>query len=144
IGIPKTILISKYIIARSIDKLIVANIHGINISLGIGAYQKQLDGLQNILKKHVGPLILAGDFNSWSKERTAIMTRLAENLSLQVLAFNDEDRTTIFGGPVDHILYRGLKPLTYEVHPVSSSDHNPITVTFRLARTQAIAEPKSL
>jgi len=142
IGVPKTILISKYIITGSIDKLLVANIHGINISLGTGAYQKQIDGLQNILKKHDGPLILAGDFNNWSKERTAIMTRLIENLSLHALAFDDEGRTAFFGGPVDHILYRGLKPLTYEAHPVSSSDHNPITVTFRLARPQTVAEPK--
>jgi len=142
IGVPKTILISKYMITDSIDKLLVANIHGINISLGTGAYQKQIDGLQNILKKHDGPLILAGDFNNWSKERTAIMTRLVENLSLQALAFDDESRTAFFGGPVDHILYRGLKPLTYEAHPVSSSDHNPITVTFRLARPQTVAEPK--
>ncbi len=143
IGVPKTILISKYIITGSIEELLVANIHGINFSLGIGAYQQQLDGLQEILEKHDGPLILAGDFNNWSNKRTAIITRLAENLSLQVLDFAGENRTTFFGDPVDNILYRGLKLLNYEVHSVSSSDHNPITVTFRLMQTQAVAEPKS-
>ncbi|NOQ45897.1 MAG: endonuclease/exonuclease/phosphatase family protein [Desulfobulbaceae bacterium] len=140
IGVPKTILISRYMIAGSTDKLLVANIHGINISLGTGAYQKQLDGLQNILEKHEGPIILAGDFNNWSKKRTAIMTSMVENLSLQALAFDGKARTTFFGDPVDHILYRGLKPVTYEVHPVTSSDHNPISVTFRLARTQPAAD----
>ncbi len=136
IGVPKTILISKYMITRSIDKLIVANIHGINISLGIGAYQKQLDGLQNILEKHDGPLILAGDFNNWSKGRTKIMTDFAKKLSLHILPIEGERRSTFFGDPVDHILYRGLKPLGYEVYPVTTSDHNPISVTFRLTRTE--------
>ena len=132
IGVPKTILISGYTIAGSTEKLLVANIHGINISLGVGAYQEQLDSLQKVLKKHDGPIILAGDFNNWSKERTAIMTSLAENLGLQTLSFDDDGRTTFFGGPVDQILYRGLEPVTHRVHEVTSSDHNPISVTFRL------------
>jgi len=132
IGVPKTILISSYTITGSKENLLVANIHGINISLGIGAYQEQLDSLQNVLKKHDGPIILAGDFNNWSEERTAIMMSLAESLALQALSFDDDGRTTFFGDPVDQILYRGLEPVTHRVHKVTSSDQNPISVTFRL------------
>jgi len=134
IGLPKTIVINTYGITGSIKKLLVANIHGINITLGTGSYQKQMDGLQNILEQHNGPIIMAGDFNNWCEERTAIMAHLVKSLSLQALTFDDEQRTTFFGDPVDHILYRGLKPVTYEVSPVKSSDHNPISVTFRLER----------
>lgn len=140
IGLPKTSLINRYQITGATEELLVVNIHGINMSLGIGAYQQQLDGLQNMVKKHDGPIIVAGDFNNWSKKRTAIMARLIENLSLHVLTFDDEVRTTFFGGPVDHILYRGLKPVTYAVHPVTSSDHNPISVTFRLLPSQPVAD----
>ena len=144
IGVPKTILISSYAIAGSAEKLLVANIHGINISLGVGAYQEQLDSLQDVLKKHDGPIILAGDFNNWSEERTAIMMSLAENLALQTLSFDDDSRTTFFGDPVDQIMYRGLEPVTYSVHKVTSSDHNPISVTFRLVRTLNATEAKLL
>ncbi len=144
IGLPKTILISRYDIAGSVEKLLVANIHGINFSLGSRAYQEQLDALQNILLKHDGPIILAGDFNNWSKKRTAIMLRFSENLSLQMILFVDEDRTTFFGDPVDHILYRGLEPVTNAVHPVTTSDHNPLSATFRLIRSQDAGEAEHL
>jgi endonuclease/exonuclease/phosphatase (EEP) superfamily protein YafD len=132
IGVPKTILISRYNIKNSAEDLLVANIHAINITLGTGSYREQFNGLQDILEKHDGPILLAGDFNNWNRERKKIMTALVDKLSLQVLAFDEENRTTFFGEPVDHILYRGLKPLSYEIHQVTSSDHNPISVVFRI------------
>lgn len=134
VGVPKTILIARYAIKNSEEELLVANIHGINITLGTASYQKQFDDLETILQKHNGPLIVAGDFNNWSDGRSAIMTNLANRLSLQKLTFEDELRTTFFGDPVDQIFYRGLKPLNFEVHLVESSDHHPISVNFRLSR----------
>lgn len=131
-GLPKTILVSKYAIAGSGDSLLVANIHSINITLGIEAYTEQLNALQEVLQKHAGPIILAGDFNNWTMQRTAVIDSLVEKLALTLLTFEKEERTTFFGDPVDHILYRGVEPVSYRVVPVTSSDHNPITVTFRL------------
>ncbi len=136
IGVPKTILISRYNIKNSPKDLLVANIHAINITLGTGSYREQFDGLEGILEKHDGPILLAGDFNSWNRERIKIMTALIDKLSLQVLVFDEERRTTFFGEPVDHILYRGLKPVSYEIHQVTSSDHNPISVIFRVISTK--------
>jgi len=132
IGLPKTILINRYTIDGSSKKLLVANVHGINITLGVGAYSAQFEALGKILQKHDGPLILAGDFNNWSEERMTIIDSLVEDLSLTVLPFDGEGRTLFFGDPVDHILFRGLEPVAHLVHPVTSSDHNPISVTFRL------------
>jgi endonuclease/exonuclease/phosphatase (EEP) superfamily protein YafD len=136
IRIPKTILINTYPLTGSATELMVANIHGINITLGTGSYQQQMDSLKEILQEHTGPIILAGDFNNWNKDRTVIMANLIKTLSLQAFSFEDEQRSTFFGDPVDHILYRGLKPVSYEVTPVTSSDHNPIAVTFRLEKSQ--------
>ncbi len=134
IGLPKTILINRYGITGSSDELLVATVHGINFTLGIGAYRAQFQALGDILKKHEGPIILAGDFNNWSDKRTAVIDLLVEDLSLSAISFENEGRTTFFGDPVDHILYRGLKPVAHTVHPVTSSDHNPISVTFRIHR----------
>jgi len=144
IGVPKTILISRYGIDGESEDLLAANIHGINIALGVVNYRKQFDALFAIVEHHRGPLILAGDFNNWSKERNAVMDLLATRLSLRALAFDDEGRTRFFGVPVDHILYRGLDPVAYAIHPVTSSDHNPISVTFRLAREKGLRRSKPL
>jgi endonuclease/exonuclease/phosphatase (EEP) superfamily protein YafD len=140
IRVPKTILINTYEITGSSTPLLVANIHGINITLGTGSFKKQMNELQKILEQHCGPIILAGDFNNWSKARTAIMSELVRSISLQVLTFDDEQRITFFGTPVDHILYRGLNPVDYKVSPLTSSDHYPISVTFRLKQTQPETE----
>ncbi len=136
VGLPKTILINRYGIIGSDDELWVVTVHGINITLGTYAYKAQFQALGDILKRHRGSLILAGDFNNWSDGRIAVIDHLIEDLSLSVLPFKDEGRTNFFGDPVDHILYRGLEPVTHVVHPVTSSDHNPISVTFRLAQSK--------
>ena len=129
---PKTIIVSRYPISGSLEQLLVANIHGINITLGIEAYQKQFDALQVVLEKHKGPLVLVGDFNNWNDRRTGVVDLLAEKLSLRVLAFDGGGRTRFFDKPVDQVLFRGLEPVAHTVHVVISSDHNPISVTFRL------------
>jgi len=133
VGLPKTILVSRYVITGSAQKLAVANVHGVNITLGIEAYREQFLALKKLLQSHRGPLVIAGDFNNWNDRRTAVIDRLVEDLALTLLVFEDEGRTTFFGQPVDHILYRGLEPVSLLVHSVTSSDHNPISVTFRLA-----------
>jgi len=94
--------------------------------------QKILFKQREPLLNHSGPLILAGDFDNWSDGRSAIIVKLINRLSLQAVSFDGERRVKFLGEPVDHILYRGLKPLNREVHLVKSSDHNPISVSFRL------------
>ena len=134
IGLPKTALINTYAIKGSSEKLLVANVHGINITLGTEAYKEQFGKLQHVLRQHNGPMIVAGDFNNWGNKRKAIVDTLVGNLDLTPVPFKNEHRTRVFGDPVDNVLYRGLYPISFTSHSVVSSDHNPITVTFRLAR----------
>lgn len=133
-GLPKTALVSLYPIANSSKQLMVANIHGVNFTLGTAIYQKQFQALKQLLDNHTGPIILAGDFNNWSDGRTAVIEELAGELGLIALSFEDDERTTVFNSPIDHILYRGLDVVSNDVHSVESSDHNPITAVFRLER----------
>ena len=133
VGLPKTILVNRYAVTGSTEDLTVVNVHGINITLGLDAYLAQFLALKKLLQGHSGPLIIAGDFNNWSDRRTAVIDLLVEDLALTSLVFGDEGRATFFGEPVDHILYRGLEPVSHVVHTVTSSDHNPISVIFRLA-----------
>ncbi len=142
--LPKTMLVNSYKIKGSAENLLVVNLHGINFSLGTGAYAEQLSALYGILKFHDGPVLLAGDFNDWSEKRKEIVLNFVQKLSLRPLSYTDKRRTTFFGDPVDHIYYRGLEPINNKVHKVTSSDHNPITATFRIKRGQHVSRLENL
>ena len=132
ITIPKTVLITRYPMTKTDRSLLVANIHSINFSLSIEEFRDQLQRMDQILTRHQGPLIISGDFNTWSDERMALVTSVTKNLGLKAVTFGENKRTTIFGHDIDHIYYRGLEPVEAIVTPVTTSDHNPMLVTFRL------------
>lgn len=133
---PKSILVSTYPIAGSHQTLLVANVHGINFTLGLESYHLQFTALREVLQKHRGPIILAGDFNSWLNERQAILDTLSQELSLQRVAYESHRRITVFGNPIDHVYYRGLEIVEASSPSVTSSDHNPLLVTFKVAKPQ--------
>jgi len=132
IRLPKTLLVSLYPLAGSSETLLVANIHGINFTFGTKIYEQQIQNLQNVLQQHDGPMIVAGDFNSWSDGRIHIIEQLEQSLSLEALEYQNHNRTKVFGKAIDHIFYRGLIPTDITTPQVVSSDHNPIIVSFRI------------
>ncbi len=132
IRVPKATLVSYYNIDGHSSKLLVANIHGINFTLGVTAYREQLEQLFDSIQHHDGPMIVAGDFNSWSDDRMAEVMQLTDKLSLSSLDYPVNNKTHIFGNAIDHVFYRQLQPVSKKVWQVSSSDHNPISVTFKL------------
>jgi len=132
IRLPKATLVSYYNITGHDKKLLVANIHGINFTLGLTAYREQLAQLFDSLLHHDGPMIVAGDFNSWSEGRMAEVMQVIHRLSLSSLDYPVNNKTHLFGNAIDHVFYRGLHVVSNQVWQVSSSDHNPISVTFRL------------
>ncbi len=131
IYLPKAALITEYPLQERDQTLLVANLHGINFSLGLEAYRQQLDNLYQSLKHHQGPMIVAGDFNSWSDERMAQVMAMVNKLSLSKLDYRINNKTHRFGKAIDHVFYRQLEPLSKQVPRVTSSDHNPISVSFR-------------
>jgi endonuclease/exonuclease/phosphatase (EEP) superfamily protein YafD len=132
IRVPKATLVSYYKLDGHDSYLLVANIHGINFTLGLSAYREQLEQLFDSIKHHDGPMIVAGDFNSWSDDRMAEVMLLIDKLSLSSLDYRVNNKTHLFGNAIDHVFYRQLQPVSKKVWQVSSSDHNPISVTFRL------------
>ena len=131
IRIPKSTLISYYPINGSDQNLLVANIHGINFTLGIGLYREQLQKLYDAVQHHDGPMIVAGDFNSWSDDRVDEVNQLVSSLSLSTIEYPVNNKTHFFGHAIDHVFYRQLEIVSNRVQQVSSSDHNPISVNFR-------------
>lgn len=135
IRLPKTILINRFpLTGQPASHLLVANLHGINFELGVTGYKRQILALQEMLSHHQGPMIIAGDFNNWSDERSEVVKQLAASLSLNMLTYRIDDRSTVFGKTVDQILYRSLEALEHRIYRVATSDHNPLIAKFRVKR----------
>lgn len=132
IQIPKSTLVSYYAIEGSKKRLLVANIHGINFTFGVSVYRQQLETLYETIKHHDGPMIVAGDFNSWSENRMLAVSELINKLSLSDIEYSVNNKTHVFGNAIDHVFYRQLELVSSQVWQVSSSDHNPISVNFRV------------
>ncbi len=132
IQIPKSTLVSYYTIEGSKKRLLVANIHGINFTFGVSVYRQQMERLYDAIKHHDGPMIVAGDFNSWSENRMSEVSELINKLSLSNIEYPVNNKTHVFGNAIDHVFYRQLELVSNKVLQVSSSDHNPISVNFRL------------
>ena len=126
---PKATLITEYPLYNN-QTLLVANIHAINFTIGTRIFTAQLDRIYRILKLHEGPILFCGDFNTWQQRRVKRLQELISALSLQAINFDHDRRKHTFGLPLDHMFYRGM--ISKEAHAlaVTSSDHNPMSVTF--------------
>lgn len=139
LSLPKSTLISRYPLAGSSETLLVGNIHAVNFSLGMAAFRSQLDRMASILDEHDGPMVVAGDFNSWSRSRTRVLNEiLVEARSMRKVAFDDKSPRAIFGSTVDHVYYRGLTVVASRVLDADTSDHDPIWVQFARSGEEAL------
>jgi endonuclease/exonuclease/phosphatase (EEP) superfamily protein YafD len=111
--------------------LMVVNIHAVNFSLGVDVYSKQLGPIGDQIGHHNGPVIMAGDFNAWSRPRMNALYRFAREMTLREVRFTDDHRRRAFGRPLDFVFYRGLNVAEASVLVTRASDHNPLLVEFR-------------
>ncbi len=127
---PKATGISLFPIKDSSKKLMVINTHAMNFNFGT-PFMEQITEIAETIEWHVGPMIWAGDFNTWSKGRMEFLMNIAEKLWLEKIDFSYDPRFL----KLDHILYRWLSPVTCEIFDtVKSSDHYPISAQFELIK----------
>ncbi|WP_425597849.1 endonuclease/exonuclease/phosphatase family protein [Vibrio nereis] len=130
--LPKSALYATYPLSDG-SELAVVNIHAVNFTYGTEEYHRQLSTLVEELLSHEGPIIVAGDFNSWSESRLQVMKKALDRVGLLEAAYDIDNRTQFITGlPLDHIFYRGLELIKAEAPITSASDHNPILVSFKL------------
>jgi len=141
IRIPKSAVISWFRVAGQSATLAVVNVHAINFALGLTGYRAQLDALRAALADHPGPIIFAGDLNTWTDARNQVMRDVGTALGLTEITFREDRRSVFLGKQLDHVYARGLELVEADAIPVKSSDHNPVRVTFRLARQAAATAP---
>lgn len=130
--LPKSAIYATYPLSNG-EVLAVVNIHAINFTYGTQEYHRQLNELTKALSKHSGPMIIAGDFNSWSEERLTVMKSVLENLGVKEVLYQPDHRKQFLNGlQLDHVFYRDLI-LEKAKAPISdASDHNPIEIYFHL------------
>ena len=133
---PKVSLITEYPFKHSNQNLLVINTHIINF-VELQKFQSQLEQVERAIAKHDGPIIMAGDFNTWSQGRAKLLNAMARRLNLINVSFLPNSRHKIkrflYSPPLDHIFYRGLdekQGSAKVLDQVYSSDHKPMIVEF--------------
>ncbi len=130
VHLPKTALVSWLPLEGREEPLLLINLHGINFTFDEQALARQLEAVETFMDNHEGPVILAGDMNTWSLSRQAVVQALAKRQGLQRVEFQ-EPTTHFLDRQVDHIYFRGLRLVQSRVLRVHSSDHFPLIATFR-------------
>lgn len=128
LGTPKATSITEHPLRGREERLLTINLHAVNFTLGLMNFQAQFQALADVLSKHQGPVILAGDLNTWSNTRQALVDSFMHEHGLGPVVFEPDLRTTTFGHALDHIYVRGMRAESARVIQVTSSDHNALRV----------------
>lgn len=129
-GTPKAITFVKYPIQNKFQELLVVSVHAINFQT-TEAFKRQMDQAAGIIKDHVGPVLFAGDFNTWNKARTTYLFNLIQKLGLSSVKFeNDTDRLKFGKFYLDHSFVRSIAIKKAQVIKSNGSDHQPLLMEF--------------
>jgi endonuclease/exonuclease/phosphatase (EEP) superfamily protein YafD len=119
---PKMILTSSYSIEGRQEELLVVNTHAINFASQL-VFERFIHLMGNVIKDHQGPVLAAGDFNTWSQKRWNFLRSFMLSLGLEEVAFPKDHRSL----RLDHIFFRGFEILDAEIlDKVRTSDHFPL------------------
>lgn len=130
---PKATSITTYHLAGTARTLAVVNVHAVNFTVGVDVFRGQFRLIGEALRDHEGPIVLAGDFNTWRGRRLQIVDEVAHSLGLQAVSFEVDNRVRRFGYALDHIYVRDLDALQTSTTVVATSDHNPLSATFGMS-----------
>lgn len=121
---PKVALLSQFHIEGRSEKLLVVNTHSLNFTT-TAHFIRALEEKLRLIGSHVGPLIFAGDFNTWNFRRWMLLVEMLSQLRLYPVEFATDPRSL----KLDHIFVRDIEIQTTEVlHTFKGSDHAPLEV----------------
>lgn len=119
---PKVTSVEKYSVFGLEHKLLVANTHAINFT-GFSAFKRQISAVAKRLSEHEGPIVWAGDFNTWSSRRKKYLDEVMLSLGLKEVIFEKRSESFLV---LDHVYVRGAKVRYAEQLQVGISDHEPL------------------
>lgn len=130
----KMLLSTVYPLSGRHDSLLVINAHIINFVSFI-KFKAHLDTISGVLEKHVGPVLLAGDFNTWNGKRLRYFNELALSFSLIEVDLIRKPKMAHLFQHLDHIYCKGFDILDAKVlTSIRSSDHYPLQLRLRIAK----------
>ncbi len=111
-------------------KVLLINVHGLNANKGLD-FEKHMDQIVEVAAKFEGPIIWAGDFNTWSPARLTYLKNKAQSIGMVLLVPETDTRKL----KLDHILVRGFKAKSVKVlDTYQSSDHWPVTAELEIVQ----------
>ena len=111
-------------------KVLLINVHGLNANKGLD-FEKHMDQIVEVAAKFEGPIIWAGDFNTWSPARLTYLKNKAQSIGMMLLVPETDTRKL----KLDHILVRGFKAKSVKVlDTYVSSDHWPVTAELEIVQ----------
>jgi len=134
---PKATSITTFRLAGTGKTLAVVNVHAVNFTVGVDVFHDQFRLIGEALRDHQGPIVLAGDFNTWRGRRLQVVDEVALSLGLEAVSFEVDHRVRRFGYALDHIYVRDLHTLQTSTTIVNTSDHNPLSATLGMSTVAA-------
>lgn len=128
---PKTSLINLYLLPGEVIPLMVVNVHALNFEISHQKFAQQIEDVVQSIRLHKGPLIVAGDFNTWSQARYQALLNLLKPLGVERLPISSP--VGITHRTLDHIFVRNLQVKDYGLIPhITGSDHAALYLNFSL------------
>lgn len=127
---PKVALVTFYRMAATQPCLMVVNLHA-TLFRSIKRAVEELDHLIQQLPLHEGPMIFAGDFNTFTPRYFQAICAKLETLGLSYVPIPGDPRRSL--DHLDQLFVRGLEVRDIHVDTrIRSSDHFPIRATISL------------
>ncbi|ATZ73140.1 hypothetical protein CWC33_05255 [Idiomarina sp. X4] len=128
----KSYMLSYHSLAEG-GSLLVVNVHAINF-VRARKFSQEIELIKQEILGHKGPLIVAGDFNVWSRQRRLSLLQFCRSVGLrQAIMVDPHHVKTYRQHPLDFIFYRDLAlQETLAIDTSTVSDHNPLYARFKL------------
>lgn len=137
---PKAALIKLYPLLGSEQKLMVINIHATLMRRKAAAVE-EMEHLLSHLPGHVGPIVLAGDFNTFTPGYLRAVSQVLHRIGLNYVAIPGDPRPKTQA--LDQLFCRGLEVTNARIDTTfRNSDHFPILAELRLIATSSSSSDK--
>ncbi|MCB1196768.1 MAG: endonuclease/exonuclease/phosphatase family protein [Deltaproteobacteria bacterium] len=128
IYIPKPAVASYHPVGNQQFELLTVNVHMLNM-INTQRFLHELESLYAIIDQHQGSVVLAGDFNTWSKRKMSALLDFSHNLGLSEVAFGPDNIHRLSKRQLSFVFTRGiLVHQTQVLTSVTASDHYPLLV----------------